>query len=164
MMAAMMLPGAVPAVARLASAEARFRAVPLFVTLYLVLWAVISLLVYELYRPHGYVAAGVATIAAGFYELTPLKAYFRHRCQQNARSGLVFGLCCVGSTAGLMAMFLALGVMNVTWMAVVAGVVVVQKTLPTKAALDVPLAFAIVSLGIFVLVAPSAVSRLAISM
>jgi len=53
MMAAMMLPGAVPAVVRRARAGGRVRAVPLFVGSYLAVWALVGVAVYALYRPHG---------------------------------------------------------------------------------------------------------------
>src|SRR6476619_4199524 len=55
MMAAMMLPGALPAVRRHAAAAGRLRAVPLFVGSYLLVWAVVGVLLYAGYRPHGYV-------------------------------------------------------------------------------------------------------------
>jgi predicted metal-binding membrane protein len=164
MMAAMMLPGAVPAVWRHARAVARLRAVPVFLVLYLAVWALVGMAVYALYRPHGYVAAGAATIAAGVYELTPLKVHFRRRCHETARSGLQFGLCCVGSSLGLMLMFVALGIMSVTWMAVVAVLVGAQKVLPAKAALDMPVGLAIVGLGALIVAAPSAVPGLVASM
>ena len=115
---------------------------------------------YALYRPHGTVAAGVVVIAAGVYELTPIKRHFRRQCHEKARSGLVFGLDCVGSSAGLMAMLVVLGVMSVTCMAVIAAVVVAKKILPARATIDVPLALAIVGLGIVVLAAPSSVPGL----
>jgi predicted metal-binding membrane protein len=51
-----------------------------------------------------------------------------------------------------MVMLVALGVMSVAWMAVVAGLVLVQKVLPPRAAIDMPLALAIVGLGIVILV------------
>ena len=53
MMAAMMLPGAVPAAARRARASGRARAVPVFAGCYLAVWAVVGVAVYALYRPHG---------------------------------------------------------------------------------------------------------------
>ena len=67
---------------------------------------------------------------------------------------------CVGSSAGLMAMLIVLGVMSVTWMAVIAAIAFAQKLLPARAAIDVPLAIAIVGLGTVVLVAPSSVPGL----
>src|SRR5262252_7770317 len=80
MMAAMMLPGAAPAVVRRAQAGG-VRGVPLFVGSYLAVWALVGVVVYAVYRPHGSVAAGVVVIVAGAYELTPLKRHFRRRCR-----------------------------------------------------------------------------------
>jgi predicted metal-binding membrane protein len=161
MMAAMMLPGAVPAVLRRAHASGRMGAVPSFVGSYLAVWALVGLVVYGLYRPHGSLAAGAIVIAAGAYELTPPKRRFRQACREGAGSGLRFGVCCVGSSIGLMAMLVALGVMSLTWMVVIAVLAVAQKLLPAKAAVDVPLALAIVGFGIWIVVAPSSVPGLA---
>ena len=160
MMAAMMLPGAAPAVLRLTEASGGVRAVPLFIGSYLAVWALVGIAVYALYRPHGSVAAGVVVIAAGLYELTPVKRHFRRRCRGTAGSGFGFGLCCAGSSIGLMLMWLALGVMSIFWMSVIAAVVLAQKLLPAKAAIDVPVAAAIIGLGIWIVIAPSSVPGL----
>jgi predicted metal-binding membrane protein len=159
MMAAMMLPGAAPAVLRRAH-NSGVRAVPLFVGSYLAVWTVVGVAVYALNRPHGFVAAGAVAIAAGVYELTPLKHHFRRLCRQSVGSGFEFGLCCVGSSIGLMLILVALGLMSVTWMSVIAALVVVQKFLPAKAAIDVPLALAMVGLGVLIVIAPSSVPGL----
>jgi predicted metal-binding membrane protein len=153
MMAAMMLPGAVPAVLR--RARAGVRAVPVFVVSYLAVWTLVGLVVFAVYRPHGTAAAGAVAIAAGLYELTPLKRHFRRRCRENVGSGVAFGLYCVGSSIGLMLTLVALSVMSVTWMCVIAVLVLAQKLLPAQALLDVPLALAIAGLGIVIVVAPS---------
>jgi predicted metal-binding membrane protein len=155
MMVAMMLPGTALAVRRLVLATSRAIDITLYLGSYLAVWAVIGLPVYALYRPHGTATAAALVLAAGAYELTPLKRRFRERCRDRMMSGLEFGLCCVGSSAGLMLMMVALGIMSVTWMAVATGVVVAQKLLPPRAAIDVPVAVAIVALGIAVIVAPS---------
>jgi predicted metal-binding membrane protein len=157
MMAAMMLPGAVPAVVRHAYAVGRVRAVPLFIGSYLAVWTLVGVAVYALYRPPGTIATGAIVIAAGVYELTPLKQHFRRRCREGVRSGFDFGLNCVGSSIGLMLMLVALGVMSITWMSVIAVIIVAQKLLPAKAAIDVPLALAIVGLGILIILAPASV-------
>jgi predicted metal-binding membrane protein len=161
MMAAMMLPGAAPAVLRRARVSDGVRAVPPFIGSYLAVWALAGAAVYALYRPHGYVAAAAVTIGAGVYELTPLKRHFRRRCRDSTGSGFGFGLCCAGSSVGLMAMLVALGVMSVTWMAVIAVLTLGQKLLPANAAADVPLALAIVGLGIWIVLAPLSVPGLA---
>jgi predicted metal-binding membrane protein len=111
--------------------------------------------VYALYQPHGSSAAGALVIAAGVYEFSPLKQHFRRRCRDNVRSGFEYALNCVGSSIGLMLMQVALGVMSVTWMSVIAVLVLAQKLLPARAAIDVPLALAIVGLGILIVIAPS---------
>ena len=160
MMAAMMLPGTAPAVLRLSQGSGGVRAVPLFLGSYLAVWALMGIAVYALYRPHGYVAAGVVVIAAGVYELTPVKRHFRRRCRGTAGSGFGFGLCCVGSSMGLMLMLLALGAMSLIWMSVVAVLVLAQKLLPAKAAVDVPLALAILGFGFWIILAPSSVPGL----
>ena len=148
MMAAMMLPGAVPAAARFVRATSGAVAVPFFAASYLAVCTLVGLALYALYRPHGATAAGVLTIAAGVYELTPLKRLCRRRCRESVRSGFEFGVWCVGSSIGLMVVLVALGVMSVTWMAVVAALVLAQKLLPPRAAVDLPVALAIVALGI----------------
>jgi predicted metal-binding membrane protein len=148
MMAAMMLPGAVPAALRHAGASGRVAATPLFAGSYLAVWTLFGLAVYALYRPHGASVAGAVTIAAGVYELTPLKRACRRRCRDSVRSGFGFGMSCVGSSVGLMLVLVALGPMSVIWMAVVGGIVLAQKLLPPRAAVDVPLALGIVGLGI----------------
>ena len=135
------------------------RAVPLFVGSYLAVWALVGVGVYALYRPHGSLAAGLVVIAAGVYELTPLKLRFRRRCRESVRSGFEFGLYCVGSSIGLMLILVALSLMSVAWMAVIAVLALAQKLLPAKAAVDVPLALAIVALGLLILIAPSFGSR-----
>jgi predicted metal-binding membrane protein len=160
MMAAMMLPGAAPAIASFARSDGRARAVPVFAGSYLAVWAVAGLAVYALYRPHGSTVAGALTIAAGVYELTPLKRECRRRCRESLRSGFEFGPYCVGSSIGLMVVLLALGAMSVTWMAAVGVVALTQKLLSPTPVIDVPLASAIVALGIVVAVAPSAIPGL----
>ncbi|MGH3098157.1 MAG: DUF2182 domain-containing protein [Streptosporangiales bacterium] len=155
MMAAMMLPGAAPAVLAHARAGGRVRSVPLFLASYLAVWAVIGVAVYAVYRPHGTFAAGVVAIAAGLYEFTPLKRHFRRRCREGVRSGFEYGGYCAGSSIGPMATLVALGVMSGTWMSLVAVVVLIQKLLPARAVIDVPLGLAIVGLGIWIVIAPS---------
>ena len=117
-------------------------------------------MVYTLNWSHGPAAAAVVVIAAGAYEFTPFKRHFRRRCRESGGAGLAFGLCCAGSSVGLMAVLVALGVMSITWMSVIAVLVVGQKLLPPRAAVDVPVALAITALGIWIILAPSSVPGL----
>ncbi|HEY3222113.1 MAG TPA: DUF2182 domain-containing protein [Gemmatimonadales bacterium] len=160
MMAAMMLPGAVQAVVRRAEASGRVDVVLPFVGSYLAVWTLVGALVYAVYRPHGTAVAGALVIAAGVYELTRLKQHCRRCCRESAGSGFAFGLYCVGSSIGLMVMLVALGVMSSTWMLVIAVIVLIQKLLPAKPAIDVPVALAIIVLGIVIVVAPALVPGL----
>jgi predicted metal-binding membrane protein len=164
MMAAMMLPGAVPAVLRYTQGRQRVRATPFFLASYLAVWLLVGLAVYALYRPHGTTVAGGVVIAVGLYELTPLKQHFRRRCRESVGSGFGFGLYCVGSSIGLMLMMVAASAMSVLWMSVTAVLAIGQKLLPAKATIDVPLGLAIVVLGMVIVVAPSAIPGLMPSM
>jgi predicted metal-binding membrane protein len=157
MMAAMMMPGAVPAVITQVRAK---RSVTLFAASYFAVWLAVGLALEMLWPHNGFVVAGIVTIAAGLYELTPFKRECRRRCRDEVRSGLDFGLLCVGSSIGLMVMFAALGVMSVGWMAAVAAVVVAQKVVPPRRSVDIALALAIVALGVVVAVEPSLVPGL----
>ena len=154
------LSGAAPAVLRRAYASGRVFAMRLFAGPYVAVWTLVGVAVYTLYRPHASFAAGAIAIAAGVYEFTPLKQHFRRRCRESVRSGFEFGLYCVGSSIGLMLMLLGVGVMSVTWMTVIAVLALGQKLLPAKAAVDVPLALAIVGLGVLIVLAPSSVPGL----
>jgi predicted metal-binding membrane protein len=159
MMAAMMLPAAAPATLRRAQAGGA-RAVPLFVGAYLAVWALAGVLVYVVDRPHGTLIAGLVTIAAGIYEFTPLKRHYRQRCRETTDTGLGFGLYCIGSSAGLMALLIALGVMSIPWMVVIAIIVLAQKLVPPIPALDALLALAITGLGILIVISPASIPAL----
>jgi len=148
MMAAMMLPSALPAITRRAREHDGVLAAPLFAGSYLAIWAMVALVMWLAYRPPGAVTAGVLVIGAGLYELTPLKLECRRRCQRRVGSGVAFGVYCLGSSIGLMLVLVAVDVMSVPLMIAIAIVVLAQKLLPPNRALDVPLALAIVALGV----------------
>jgi predicted metal-binding membrane protein len=155
MMAAMMLPGAVPALLRNVANTGRLRAVPTFVVEYLAVWTLVGVVAYAGYRPHGTVVAGVLAIAAGGYELTPVKRHLRRCGQAGSQSGLRFGLCCAGSGLGLTVLLLAVGMMSVVWMFAVAAVNLAQKLMPPKPGADIPIALTIAGLGVLLLFAPA---------
>jgi len=148
MMAAMMLPGAAPAIVRLVRERDGVLAAPLFATLYFGIWVLAGLAVYAVYRPPGPVAPGALVIAGGLYELTPFKRACRARCRQRLRSGLALGLACVGSSLGLMLILAGVGLMSTAWMCAIAAVVTAQKLLPQRPALDVPLVLALVAFAL----------------
>jgi predicted metal-binding membrane protein len=147
------------------------RGLPLrFVAGYLAAWTAFGLAAYGVFRlvasfDTGWLAwdrggpyvAGGAIVTAGIYELTPLKRRFLRRCRTPAEGGLAHGLDCVGCCAGLMAALFTLGVMSVLWMAVVAGVIFMEKVLPHGVRLSRVVAVALVVLGIWVAGSPSSV-------
>ena len=63
MMAAMMLPGSVPAVARRARSDGSALAVPLFLCSYLAVWTLVGVGVYAVYEPHGTAVAGALMVS-----------------------------------------------------------------------------------------------------
>jgi predicted metal-binding membrane protein len=174
MMAAMMLPSAAPAAQRVVR-----MALPsvLFAVGYLAVWAVFGLAAYGVFRlvsDAGWVAwddggpylAGSLLVAAGIYEWTPIKQLCLRRCREpepeNAalRAGLRYGLDCVGCSGGLMVALFALGVMSLTWMVIVAGVIFAEKVLPQGPRLSRVFAIALVAVGIWVAASPSSVPGL----
>ncbi len=74
----------------------------------------------------------------------------------------VTGLGSFGSFVALWVtmMLVALAVMSVTWMSMIAVLVLAQKLQPAKVAIDVPLALAIIGLGILTVLAHSSVPGL----
>jgi predicted metal-binding membrane protein len=186
MMAAMMLPSAAPTVflfARVRSGASTL----LFVVGYLLAWTAYGLVAYAIYRAiraaapsflawddGGPWVAGGALVAAGLYQLTPLKSACLRHCRSplhfllRARPGwsgaLLMGAehggYCIGCCLGLMLALFALGVMSITWMVVVAIAILVEKTLPGGEALSRAVAVALVALGIWVAVSPTSVPGL----
>jgi len=178
MTAAMMLPSTVPAAGHVARITRRSPTV-LFASGYLAVWTVYGIAAYGLYRflsslDTGWLAwdergpwvAGAVIVAAGIYELTPLKRRSLRRCrsarhpESPLRSGLAHGVDCVGCSGGLMAVLFVLGVMSLVWMALVAMAIFAEKVLPHGATLGTPLAVVLVVLGIWVGVSPGSVPGL----
>lgn len=78
------------------------------------------------------------------------------------RTGLEHGGFCVGSSWALMAVLFAVGVMNVTWMVVLAALVAIQKLLPSdRVAIGTTVAL-IAVLGVAVALAPHQVPALTV--
>ena len=168
----------------------RTAAVPtwVFVAGYLIAWTAYGLAAYAVYRvakgiaPHflgwnrgGRFVAGGALVLAGLYELTPLKEVCLRHCRGPLhfvlggwrdgvggalRMGIEHGTFCVGCCWGLMLALFALGVMSLTWMAVIAAVIFAQKVLPGGDRLAPVFAVAFVALGIWVAASPSTVPGL----
>jgi predicted metal-binding membrane protein len=156
MMAAMMLPTAVPLVFEFArSAEARSGWQPatgLLGFTYLSVWLAFGLICYVLRSalpmslPNQGLVGLVALVLAGLYALTPIKRASEARCRELCalhgsslpfnlmRSALVvgvkYGLSCVGCSAALMVAMVIIGMSNLTWILILSGLVLVYKLAP----------------------------------
>jgi predicted metal-binding membrane protein len=161
MMAAMMFPSVAPTVALYSRiTKQRSPASPFaFVAGYLLIWAAAGVAAYgvataarsigsdQLWSHAGRPIAGATLLVAAVYELTPLKDVCLGKCRSPLgvllgtrrdglagarRMGAKNGAWCLGCCWALMASLFALGVMSVSWMAVVAGLIAVEKTLPWR--------------------------------
>jgi predicted metal-binding membrane protein len=196
MMAAMMLPSAAPMVLAVRwAAGARGGRGPgpilagwVFVAGYLAAWTAYGLLAYGVFRAiaaahpgflawdrQGPLVAGLAVVAAGAYQLTPLKraclrhcrtplSFVMHRWRDGVAGafamGLEHGAWCLGCCVGLMLALFAVGVMSVAWMAIVAAAIFAEKVLPLGSGLRGPIALGLVGLGVWIAVAPAGVPGL----
>ena len=121
--------------------------------------------------------AGVTLLVAAVYELTPLKDVCLGRCRSPlgfllgswrdgpsgaVRMGARHGAWCVGCCWALMASLFALGVMSVAWMALVAGLIALEKTLPWRRVATYGTAALLLTLGVLLLVAPDAIPGLTV--
>jgi predicted metal-binding membrane protein len=190
MMAAMMLPSVAPTVAlysRLRRAASPLSPW-LFAGGYLLTWAGAGLFAYGIgatahaalgetlgWDGSGRTIAGATLILAAAYELTPLKDVCLGHCRSPlgallgswrdgrlgaVRMGVRNGAWCVGCCCALMASLFALGVMSVTWMALVAGIIAVEKTVPWRRGVTYATAGLLLGLGLLLLAAPEAVPGL----
>jgi predicted metal-binding membrane protein len=188
MMTAMMFPSLAPTVA-LYSRMTRDRVRPLlFVAGYLVAWAAAGVAAFAVARVGGGVAGGVLAwdragrwvagatlLAAAVYELTPLKDVCLGKCRSplgfllgawrdgragSLRMGAGHGAWCVGCCWALMASLFALGIMSIVWMAFVAALIAVEKTLPWRRVATYGTAGILLALGALLLTAPDVIPAL----
>ncbi len=190
MMAAMMFPSVAPTVSLYARMSRRrsLTAPMLFAAGYLVTWTAAGVLAYGLFDLGrsllgdqlawdnlGRWVAGGTLIVAAAYELTPLKDVCLAKCRSplgfllgSWRGGLSgalnmgarHGAWCVGCCWALMASLFALGVMSLAWMAFVAALIALEKTLPWGRAVTYGTAFLLLVLGVVLIAAPDAVPGL----
>jgi len=192
MMAAMMFPSLTPTVALYASmTRRRGPSRPLLFTGgYLLVWSTAGLLAYGLFHLGASVfggdlawhaggrwfAAAVLAVAA-LYELTPLKDVCLGKCRSSLgfllgtwRDGRLGALemgsrhagWCLGCCWALMAGLFALGVMSLTWMALVAGLIALEKTVPWRRAVTWGTAAVLLALAIALVATPDAVPGLVV--
>jgi predicted metal-binding membrane protein len=192
MMAAMMFPSVAPTVALYSRmTRQRSPLSPLLFTGgYLVTWTGAGLVAFALVTTVDRVAgdvlawdragrwvAGATLVVAAVYELTPLKDVCLGKCRSPLgfllgswrdgrwgalRMGARHGAWCVGCCWALMASLFALGVMSVVWMAFVAGLIAIEKTLPWRRVATYGTAVVLLTLGVSLWLAPHGIPALTV--
>jgi predicted metal-binding membrane protein len=192
MMAAMMFPSVSPTVALYSRmTRSRSPLLPLvFAAGYIATWAVAGAVAYAIvsavthgspgalaWDHAGRPVAGTILILAAVYQLTPLKDACLGKCRSPLglllgswrdgrsgafRMGMRNGAWCVGCCWALMASLFALGVMSIAWMIVVAVLITVEKTIPSRRIATYGTALILLCLGALLLVVPDAIPLLTI--
>ncbi|HYZ67234.1 MAG TPA: DUF2182 domain-containing protein [Mycobacterium sp.] len=189
MMAAMMFPAVLPVVRIYVRAAANGQAAPVavFVGGYIVLWGLVGIPAYlawsRLNEPlmagslwAGWVAGAVA-LAAGLYQLTPLKSVCLRHCRSPLSffmrhgkhldrptgafvAGVRHAVFCIGCCWMLMALLIAFGAMQLVWMLVFAVLILLEKTAPFGEQLARVTGVVLVVVGVALLVRPDFVTYL----
>jgi predicted metal-binding membrane protein len=173
MMAAMMLPSAIPVVLEFArTAERRSGwqvATGVLAGAYLGVWLVFGVVCYAVYTamrmpwPNQAVVVGLALALAGVYAVSPIKRASQARCRElcalhgplpfnltrsAAVAGARYGLSCLGCSAALMVAMVLIG-MSSLWWAVILGIVVAIYKLapPLQMRYELVLSLALAALG-----------------
>jgi predicted metal-binding membrane protein len=189
MMVAMMFPTAAPMILTFHEVQAArrrrgdaFVATWVFVAAYLLVWAVAGVAAYAGALAAEALAAraalspataarigGAVLVAAGLYQLTPLKDRCLSKCRTPIgfimtswrdgtagalRMGILHGVYCLGCCWLLFVILFPLGIMNIAAMAVVTIIVFAEKTLPWGRLAVRTTAAALVVYGAVVIVAP----------
>jgi len=182
MMAAMMLPSALPmiglyaATQRSASWGKRVVAVALFASIYLGLWALTGVPIYLAsvalgamsQRALAYGVAGVLVVA-GLFQISPLKQMCLRHCRRPlgfllghwrpgwsgaAAMGWAHALYCLGCCWALMVVLVMAGAMGLPWVVLIAVVVAAEKLVPRGEWVARLTGVALMLLGIAVIVRP----------
>ncbi len=191
MMVAMMLPSASPMILlyarvvrqaeRKGSAPHASASIAAFALGYVALWSLFSLFAVAaqfgleragtlsaMMSSRSALFSGALLIAAGLYQLTPLKSACLNHCRGPAafiashwrpgvlgafRMGLAHGAYCVGCCAALMLLLFAGGIMNLVWIAGLALLVACEKLAPFGAAAAKAIAVVLIGAGAALIVA-----------
>jgi predicted metal-binding membrane protein len=192
MMAAMMLPSTTPMVLLyrnmiVGSPPRRAAQLAVFVSAYLVTWALFGVAVYVAQEslavvgglsPDAHAAwpgvVSAVVLAAGVYQLSPLKDVCLRQCRSpfsflmerwrpgiggGLSLGFRHGLYCVGCCWALMAVLVAGGAMGLEWVALLAVVVFTEKILPAGRAVARLVGAFLVGLAVVIALRPDLVNR-----
>jgi len=174
MMAAMMLPSAIPVVLEFARTAERRRGWPaatgVLALTYLGVWLIFGVVCYAIYAVAGMpwrhqpVVVGVALALAGVYSSSPIKRASQARCRELCAlhgplpfnllrsavvAGVRYGVSCLGCSAALMVAMVLLGMSSLWWAVVLGLVVLVYKWAPPlRMQYELMLSAALVALGV----------------
>jgi predicted metal-binding membrane protein len=189
MMVAMMFPTAAPMIVAFHKVQASkrqrgeaFVSTWIFVAAYLLVWGLSGIAAYAGALAAEAVAArtalspataarfgGIVLVAAGLYQLTPLKGLCLSKCRTPItfimtswrdgaagalRMGLLHGAYCLGCCWLLFVILFPLGIMNIAAMAVITLLIFAEKTLPWGRAAARVAAVALIAYGSAVVAAP----------
>lgn len=189
MMTAMMFPAISPVVKLYGRAAAAGRVAPLpfFVAGYIAVWSAVGLPAYLGWRAlmdpidtgEAWAGrlAGVVLMAAAAWQLTPLKSVCLRHCRSPIsfflrfgakvarpvgalRMGATHGLFCLGCCWALMAVLVAVGTMNLAWMAGLALFILLEKNAPIGERVAQAGAVVFVAFGIALLIRPENLTTL----
>ena len=187
MMIAMMLPAMTPVVKLYALASGQRRVAPLayFVGGYLALWLLLGVPAYFAWRALNmpmadgadWVArlAGGSFVAAGVWQLTPLKDLCLRNCRSPmsfflryggrierplgaSRMGATHGLFCVGCCWAMFVVLVTVGTMNIGWMLILTALIVTEKMFRHGERVATLAGFAFLILGVVLLMSPNSIS------
>jgi predicted metal-binding membrane protein len=174
MMAAMMLPSAIPVVLEFARTAERRRgwqvATAVLAITYLGVWLVFGVVCYAIYTamrmpwPNQAVVVGLALALAGVYSLSPIKRASQARCRELCAlhgplpfnlmrsafvAGVRYGLSCLGCSAALMVAMVLLGMSSLWWAVLLGFVVLIYKLAPPlRMRYELVLSAALLALGV----------------
>jgi predicted metal-binding membrane protein len=184
MMVGMMIPSAAPAILLVAALRGHARAsalgaTTLFAVGYLIAWAGFSLaatvaqwalseaaLLSPWITSERSGLGALLFIAAGLYQLSPLKHACLSKCRSPAQFlverwrdgnlgplvvGMEHGIYCVGCCWAVMALLFVFGVMNLLWVAVLAAFVLVEKVVPSGPRIAAWSGIAMLGMGLMLL-------------
>jgi len=174
MMAAMMLPSAIPVVLEFARTAEGRRGWPIatgvLAVTYLGVWLVFGVVCYAIYTaarmpwPNQAMVAGLALALAGAYSVSPVKRASQAHCRElcalhgplpfnlmrsAAVAGARYGLSCLGCSAALMVAMVLIGMSSLWWGVILGIVVLIYKLAPPLRMRDeLVLSLALVALGV----------------
>ena len=174
MMAAMMLPSAIPVVLEFARTAEGRRGWPVatgvLAVTYLGVWLIFGVVCYAIYTtarmpwPNQPMVAGLALALAGVYSVSPIKRASQARCRElcalhgplpfnlmrnAAVVGTRYGVSCLGCSAALMVAMVLIGMTSLWWGVILGIVVLIYKLAPPlRMRYELVLSTAMVALGV----------------